>query len=76
LTSDLIEEVCALSPEAWELLEQATERFGLSARAHQRVRRVARTIADLGGRAEITVEHVAEALGLRQFDRDVALLSG
>jgi predicted ATPase with chaperone activity len=37
---------------------------------------VARTIADLGGRAEITVEHVAEALGLRQFDRDVALLSG
>jgi magnesium chelatase family protein len=72
LTSDLIEEVCALSPEAWELLEQATERFGMSARAHQRVRRVARTIADLAGRDDITVGDVAEALGLRQFDRDVA----
>jgi len=44
----------------------------MSARAHQRVRRVARTIADLAGRDDITVGDVAEALGLRQFDRDVA----
>jgi magnesium chelatase family protein len=73
LKSDLIEEVCALSPEAWELLEQATERFGMSARGHQRVRRVSRTIADLAGREDIAVGDVAEALGLRQFDRDAAL---
>ncbi|MGH8166294.1 MAG: YifB family Mg chelatase-like AAA ATPase, partial [Woeseiaceae bacterium] len=71
LKGEILEEVCALPPKAWELLEQATERFGLSARAHQRVRRVARTIADLAGRDEISVAHVAEALGLRQFDRDL-----
>jgi magnesium chelatase family protein len=73
LQGELMEEVCALSPEAWELLEQATERFGLSARAHQRVRRVARTIADLAADEYISVQHVAEALGLRQFDRELVL---
>lgn len=73
LKSDFMEEVCALPPEGWELLEEATERFGLSARAHQRVRRVARTIADLAGRDDIAVDDVAEALGLRQFDREPRL---
>jgi magnesium chelatase family protein len=43
----------------------------MSARAHQRVRRVARTIADLADEDSIRVEHVAEALGLRQFDREL-----
>lgn len=73
LPNDLMEEVCALPLEAWELLEQATERFALSARAHQRVRRVARTIADLGARDDIAAGDVAEALGLRQFDREAVL---
>jgi magnesium chelatase family protein len=71
LKSDAIESVCALSKKGWEVLEEATERFGMSARAHQRVRRVARTIADLAGEDDIRVEHVAEALSLRQFDREV-----
>lgn len=71
LKGEVLEEVCALPAKAWELLEQATDRFGMSARAHQRVRRVARTIADLGGEERISIAHVAEALGLRQFDREV-----
>ncbi|HEX5765686.1 MAG TPA: ATP-dependent protease, partial [Woeseiaceae bacterium] len=70
LGNDLIEETCALTPEGWDLLEQATERFGLSARAHQRVRRVARTIADLDGEDDIMLPHLAEALSLRQFDKE------
>src|SRR5690606_29382752 len=74
LKHDLMEEACALGPEAWDLLEQATERFGLSARAHQRVRRVARTIADLDGEDDIALPHLAEALSLRQFDKDSAAL--
>jgi magnesium chelatase family protein len=73
LSNDLIEKVCGLSVEAWELLEQATDRFGMSARAHQRVRRVARTIADLACEEHIALEHVAEALGLRQFERELVL---
>ena len=70
LKNDRVDETCALAPEGWDLLEQATERFGLSARAHQRVRRVARTIADLDGEDCIEVPHLAEALSLRQVDRE------
>ncbi len=60
---------CALAPGPLELLENAVDRFNLSARAYQRVRRVARTIADLAGADAIAVAHVAEALSLRQLDR-------
>jgi magnesium chelatase family protein len=51
------------------LLEKAADRFNLSARAHQRVLRVSRTIADLAGDASIQPPHVAEALSLRCLDR-------
>lgn len=65
LEGDLLEETCALTQPGWALLERAAERFALSARAYQRVRRVARTIADLAQSDGIAVEHVAEALSLR-----------
>lgn len=61
--------VCAIDANCWSLLEIAAERFKLSARAHQRVLRVARTIADLAGERKIAPPHVAEALSLRCLDR-------
>ncbi|MGI9234573.1 MAG: YifB family Mg chelatase-like AAA ATPase [Woeseiaceae bacterium] len=60
---------CAADDQCWGLLEDAAEQFNLSARAHQRVLRVARTIADLADAKRITPPHVAEALSLRCLDR-------
>lgn len=60
---------CAGDDQCWSLLEDAAEQFNLSARAHQRVLRVARTIADLAGSEDIAPPHVAEALSLRCLDR-------
>ena len=56
---------CALGPDERRLLERAVTRLGLSARAYDRVRRVARTIADLEGSAVVGAAHLAEALGYR-----------
>lgn len=50
------------------LLEKAASQLPLSARAYQRVQRVSRTIADLAGCRNVSVRHVAEALGMRQLD--------
>ncbi len=57
---------CALPPEGQTLLEQAVSRLGLSARSHDRILRVARTIADLAGAEHIEVAHLAEAVGYRK----------
>ncbi len=64
-----LDAVCELDHHCWVLLETAAERFNLSARAHQRVVRVARTIADLAADKKIAPTHVAEALSLRCLDR-------
>ncbi len=68
----LLEEVAAPDAEGKELLLKAADRFGLSARAFHRILRVARTIADLDGSADIRRPHVAEALSFRISARAVA----
>ena len=60
---------CAPSAEASALLEMAIDELGLSARAHDKILKVARTIADLCGNKEITSEHVSEAIQYRSLDR-------
>lgn len=69
LVADALREACAAEPAALELLSRAMRQLGLSARGYHRVLRVARTIADLGGAAQVGVAHVAEAISLRQLDR-------
>jgi magnesium chelatase family protein len=60
---------CALDAEGKGLLKTAMEELGLSARAHDRILRVARTVADLEGSADIKQGHVVEAIGYRGLDR-------
>jgi magnesium chelatase family protein len=60
---------CPLGAAGRELLARAAARLGFSARAHDRVLKVARTIADLAGAEAIAVEHLAEALAYRTLDR-------
>ncbi|MCA9548096.1 MAG: YifB family Mg chelatase-like AAA ATPase [Myxococcales bacterium] len=61
---------CALDDRASALLLRAIEKLGLSARAHDRILKVARTLADLDGLADIGPRHVAEAVQYRQLDRE------
>ena len=60
---------CSVPPEATRLLAQAVGRLGLSARGHDRVLKIARTIADLAGCERIAAEHVFEAVQYRGLDR-------
>ena len=64
-----MERFCRLDDPQRQLLSQAIETLGLSARAYHRVIKVARTIADLADRETIAGEHIAEAVSLRNFDR-------
>jgi magnesium chelatase family protein len=69
MNSRQVRKFCTLDFQSGELLEQAMEKFGLSARAHSRILKIARTIADLTGSEEITSAHVAEAIQYRSLDR-------
>jgi magnesium chelatase family protein len=66
LAGRLLREVCALRGDSEALFSRAIDRMGLSGRGHDRVLRVARTVADLSGEKEIAVEHLAEALNYRR----------
>ena len=68
--SRLIRQHCALDATAEKMLESAMQRQGLSARAHDRILKVARTIADLEGFEQITVPNLSEAIGYRSLDRN------
>ena len=59
---------CALTPECEALMRDAFDAMGLSARSHDRILRVARTIADLDGAEDIRAEHLAEAIQYRSYD--------
>ena len=66
----LIRKHCALDDSGERTLEMAVRRMGLSARAHDRILKVARTIADLNGLAAVSAKHVAEAVQYRSLDRN------
>jgi magnesium chelatase family protein len=66
----MIRKVCAISAEGEKLLENAIVKLGLSARAHDRILKVARTIADLDGAESIASKHLSEAIQYRALDRN------
>ena len=69
ITPDILHEVCALGDEANAYMKLAFERTGLSARAYDRVLKVARTCADLEGSETIEKRHLARAISYRSLDR-------
>jgi magnesium chelatase family protein len=69
MNTQQIRTFCELSTDAERLLERAMQQQGLSARAHDRILKVARTIADLSGELDIAVKHIAEAIQYRTLDR-------
>ncbi|MBP3440076.1 MAG: YifB family Mg chelatase-like AAA ATPase [Tidjanibacter sp.] len=70
MNSAMIAEFCPLDQQSQTMLSRAMERLSLSARAHNRIIKVARTIADLEGSDQITSAHIAEAIGYRNLDRE------
>lgn len=69
MTSRHIKQFCVMDSESSSLMERAMERFGLSARAHARILKIARTVADLEASPDIRPSHVAEAIQYRTLDR-------
>lgn len=63
-----LEVFCNLSNQDFQLLENAISRLGLSARAYHRILKVARTIADLAGSADIETNHLTESISYRRLD--------
>ena len=70
MPSRMVREVCELDKPCSVLLKTAMEKLQLSARAYDRILKVARTCADLGGSEKIKIEHLAEAIQYRSLDRE------
>jgi magnesium chelatase family protein len=64
-----LSKLCALDEAGERILEMAVRRMGLSARAHDRILKVARTIADLDSAERVAAKHLAEAVQYRSLDR-------
>lgn len=69
LTPNLIEKYCHLDEASKSMLEKAFEKLNLSSRAYSRILKVARTIADLNGKENITINEIAEAIQYRSLDK-------
>lgn len=69
LTPKLIDKYCALDLKSREIMQKVFNKMGLSARAHGRILKVARTIADLEGSENIKSNHIAEAVQYRHLDK-------
>ena len=71
MTSRQVRKFCELDKSCQQLLRHSVEELGLSARAHDKILRVSRTIADVAGDDKINEMHLAEAIGYRSLDRDL-----
>jgi len=71
MTTRLLRKHCPLDTDSMELLKHAVTNLSLSARAYDRILKVARTIADLAGARSIQVDHLAEAVQYRALDRSL-----
>ena len=70
IPTQLLRKLCALDDAGERTLEMAVRKMGLSARAHDRILKFARMIADLGGSDTVTAKHLAEAVQYRSLDRN------
>ncbi|GJM31682.1 MAG: magnesium chelatase [Saprospiraceae bacterium] len=70
MPSRMVREVCQINQAGTILIKKAMEKLQLSARAYDRILKVARTAADLSGSEEVQIEHLAEAIHFRSLDRE------
>ncbi|MAI30633.1 MAG: magnesium chelatase [Planctomycetaceae bacterium TMED240] len=71
MSSRQVREFCLLNDSCRHMLRHSVEEMGLSARAHDKILRVSRTIADVAGDQHVNEMHLAEAIGYRSLDRDL-----
>ena len=71
LKSALLREHCVLDKQSRQLLKSSVQQLGLSARAHDKVLRLARTVADIEGAASLAASHLQEAINYRMLDRQL-----